>query len=127
MNQQSELRSLLAGVRRRWFGLVALRTAGRATALASAPVLAAIVLDRLAPLDGLPLVLLAAAVLALAFAAAARVVWRMQRRPDDRHVARFVEEHAIGEFDDELVSAVDVIESPAGHEHDVFVPLILAD
>jgi hypothetical protein len=127
MNQQSELRALLAAVRQRWFRLVALRSVARATAWASAPVLAAVALDRLVPLHGLPLVLLAAATLVLSFAAVGRVIWRMQRRPDDRRVARFVEEHAAGEFDDALVSAVDVIESPSVHEREMFVPLILAD
>src|SRR5262245_38653886 len=92
MNHQSELRSRLAGVRQRWFRVVALRTVGRATAAASAPILLAIGIDRLAAVEGLPLVALAAAVLLVSVALVGGVIWRMQRRPDDRHVARFVEE-----------------------------------
>ncbi len=109
-----ELRSLLAAVRRRWFRAVALRTAGRAIGAGAAVALCGLAVDRLIRPDGAPLVTLAVVTAIAAVAAIAAVLLRMQRRPGDRHVARFVEERAAAadgaSMDDALVSAVDVVE-----------------
>jgi hypothetical protein len=112
MELQQELRSRLARVRRRWFAQVALRTVGGAAFAASVPVLAAVAADRLIAPDGVLLVALASLAAIAATVAAGVVVFRMQRRPDDRHVARFVEEQvartADAHLDDELVSGVEM-------------------
>ena len=53
MRSRDDLRLLLAAVRRRWRGQVSLRAAGRAAAIAAAPLFAAAVVARLLPLgDG---------------------------------------------------------------------------
>jgi uncharacterized protein DUF4175 len=127
---ESELRSFIAQVRRRWFRLVALRTIGRAGCAAAIPIGAGVLAEALLRPQGWPLLLLAGSAIALSLAAAGIVLYRTQRRPDDRHVARYIEERAsaAGErFDDEIVSAVDIAD---GHVHpggEVFKPLILAD
>jgi hypothetical protein len=124
-----ELKSFIDRVRRRWFTQVVLRTIGLAAAGAAAPVGAALAVNRLLRLEGLPLVLLAAATLLLSVTAVALVLIRMQRRPDDRRVARFIEERAATwtdtePMDDALVSAVEVSSS---HDHPApFEPLIVA-
>ena len=113
MQGRSELRALLGRVRRRWAALVFLRTAGRACAGAAVPVFAALAVEWLLPIDGSALVLLGAvAMLASLFLLAAPVV-RMQRRPDDGRVARFIEERSAAAgapMDDALVSALAVDE-----------------
>ena len=92
LNEHDELRSLLAGIRRRWFGLTALTAIGGAAAVASIPLaIAAAIVWGLAP-AGWRLVAVIAVACVVAAAAALRVIVRMPRRPDDCHVARFVEE-----------------------------------
>ena len=126
----AELRALIAAIRRRWFKAVALRTAGRAAAGASAAVLAGLAADKGFRPEGVALLLLAALTLVAVVAAVFLVVRRMQPRPDDRHVARFVEERAASAgadpMDDALVSAVDVMETPAG-ERSHFSALVVAE
>jgi hypothetical protein len=117
MHQIDELRSLIARVRRRWFGVVAMRTAGRAAIAAAVPILAAVAADRLLAPQGPALIVVALFTVVTVIAAVAMVFRRMQRRPDDRKVARFIEERAgeIGAeppFDDTLVSAVEMAEAP---------------
>ena len=112
MEHAQQVRAFLAAVRRRWFAQEALAVTARAAAFAAMPGLGALALYwALAP-EGLALVLLAAIAVVAALSGAAAAVWRMQRRPDDRHVARFVEERAASlsegvRLDDTLVTAVD--------------------
>ncbi|MEO7157707.1 MAG: hypothetical protein ABI039_09105, partial [Vicinamibacterales bacterium] len=86
----AQLNALLSQVRRRWFARVAMRTIGVAAGAAAVPILAAIVFDRLLAPAGAPLMLLGAAASALALGAAALVGVRIERRPDDGRVARFI-------------------------------------
>ena len=128
---KSELQSLIAQVRRRWFVQVALWHAGRAAAFASVPVFAALLVDVVFTLEGGALIAIAAVTTVASLGLAAWVLHRMQRRPDDRHVARFIEERVaaaseVGPLDDALVSAVDVAEAPAESPAAAFVPLIVA-
>ncbi|CAN5755978.1 hypothetical protein BH18ACI5_BH18ACI5_20490 [soil metagenome] len=125
----TQLHALLSHVRRRWFVSVALRTIGLAAAAAAVPVVAAILLDRLLAPTGTPLMLLVAAACVLALAAAAMVGFRIERRPNDRRVARFIEERAsclpgVGALDDCVVTAVDA--SAGKPEHAGFATLIVA-
>ena len=115
-----ELRSLLARIRGRWFGFTALTTIGRATAVAAIPLVAAAAIVRLAAPGGWALVAVLAIACAVAAAAVVRVILRMQRRPDDCRVARFVEESTGAEgltpvACDTLVTAVEVVEAPDRH------------
>ena len=115
-----ELRSLLAGVRRRWFALTALATIGRATAAAAVSLVVAAAIVRLAAPGGWTLVAVLAIACAVAAGAVLRVILRMQRRPDDCRVARFVEESTSVEgvppiACDTIVTAVEVIEAPDRH------------
>ncbi len=108
-----ELRSFIAGVRRRWFLSVFLRTLGVAALACSLPTALALVVDRVVQPQGRGLVLLAAASLATSLGLVAWLIYRMQRRPDDRRVARFIEERAAldpgtAPFDDAVVTAVSV-------------------
>jgi len=106
------LGSLLTGVRRRWRTQITLRTGGRAAAAASAPVLAAVLLARLvAPSDG-ALAVLVTTLCLTALAVTVLIVWRTERRPGDRQIARFIEERVaergdVTPLNDVLVSAVD--------------------
>jgi hypothetical protein len=106
------LEAFIAAVRRRWFAQAAFRAMATGFALAALPVAAAVVLDRMRSLEGAPLLAVAASTLVLAAVGALFPVWRMPRRPDDRRVARFVEERVEGRLDrrpleDTLVSATD--------------------
>jgi hypothetical protein len=125
----SQLNALISSVRRRWFACVWWRALGLACAAAAFPVFAAIVLDRLLTPAGTPLVILGAAAFVLAVAAVAMVAVRIERRPNDRRVARFVEESAgrlpgVGSLDDCVVSAVDASRGDA--ERAGFAALIVA-
>ena len=115
-----ELATLLARVRRRWFALVALTTVTHA-ALGTAAVLALFVLlGAVTRPSGGWLVAAAAVTVGTAVFVVVRTLWRMQRRPDDRRVARFVGEWALrtGEdtaLGDTLVTALDVSAQPHRH------------
>jgi hypothetical protein len=126
-----ELRALIGRVRRRWFAQVALCNLGRAAALASVPVWAAALAERLLDLHGGALVTLAVATGVLAIGLTAWSLMRMRPRPADRQVARFIEERAAAlpgapPMDDALVSAVDVSDAPPDSALAGFVPLIVA-
>lgn len=128
---ESDLRSLIARVRRRWFKLIALRVLARATVGAAIPLFAALLADRLISPQGWWLIALAAAAMTLSLATAGLALWRMQRRPDDRVVARYIEERAAslpgGEpMEDAIVSAIDVADGRADDGAVPFKPLILA-
>ena len=119
LDEHHELRSLLARIRRRWFGLTALITIGRAAAVAAMPLAAAAVIVRFAASAGWTLVAVLAIACLVAAAAVVREILRMQRRPDDCRVARFVEEstsvEGLAPVGDTLVTAVDVVEAPDRH------------
>ena len=83
----AQLQTLIAQVRRRWFAAVALRTVGIAAFAATIPAAAAVLVDVLLAPQGTALVVLGAAALVLALAAAATVIARIERRPNDRRVA----------------------------------------
>ena len=129
MSDLSEVRALIRAVRRRWFGVVAMRTIARGALAAAVPVLLAVAADGLLGPRGAALLLLAGFTLAVAMAGAGLVLWRMERRPDDRHVARFIEERAARleispPLDDALVSAVEMGEA-ADPDNRAFASLIV--
>ena len=123
----AELHARIGAVRQRWFRAVALRTIARGAGVAAAIVLAGVAADRAFRPDGAPLIALALVTLAGALAAVAIVILRMQPRPDDRHVARFIEERAVADggvsLNDAVVSAVGVVED--GSVHSGFSGLIV--
>jgi hypothetical protein len=128
---EAELRHLLGRVRRRWFRLTALRTVARATAAAAIPIVAALAIDAALRPQGWSLILLGIAAVVATLTAAGAVVLRMQRRPDDRLVARYIEERTSAipgtrPLDDELVSAVDLVEGRSTSGSAGFTALILA-
>ena len=94
MNQRDDVRAFLSAVRRRWFAQAAMRTVARAAIAAAVPGLAALLIERLLRPEGPALVLLGAVAVIAALGAAGFAVWRMQRRPNDTQVARFIEERA---------------------------------
>ena len=102
-----ELVALLRRVRRRWQAARALRAAAAATAAVAAGLLVVLATDRLLRPDDAAMVALAAAALLLAVAALARTVWRLRVAPDDRRVARYIEERCPA-LQDRLTSAADV-------------------
>ena len=112
MTHHHELQSFLAAVRRRWFAHEALCIVGRAAAAACVPVAVALLLFFVLRPAGLPLVAVGTGATLASLGAAVAVAVRMQRRPTDLQVARFVEERALllperVQFDDALVTAVD--------------------
>jgi hypothetical protein len=132
MDRYDELRSLIAGVRRRWIRLVALRTAGQAMAAAAVPVLAALGVASITGADGTALMILTAVTLIAAGIAGTLPVMRMPRHTGDRRVARFIEERSHNlpggrSLDDALVSAIDAAEHPDDPRRAAFLPLILGD
>ena len=123
------LSALIAGVRRRWFAAAALRATGVAMAAAAAPLLAGLALYWLFSPAGGPLLALAGSVTLLALAAAAAAVLRMERRPDDLRVARFIQERVearpgASSMDDCVVSAVQAAAQPAG-DAALLAPLVV--
>ncbi|HEV3061474.1 MAG TPA: hypothetical protein VGY48_24710, partial [Vicinamibacterales bacterium] len=107
MHSYEEIRQLIERVRRRWRTLRALRATIRAALATSAVVAAALLASRWT--HGAPVALAVIGALALGLALAA-VLWGLlplRDVPDDRQVARFIEEHEPS-LDDRIVSAVDV-------------------
>jgi hypothetical protein len=131
MSDHDELRSLLGRIRRRWFALTALSTGARASLAAAIPLFLVALAAWLTRPAGTGLVVLVAAALVASCAAVGIVLFRMQRRPDDGRVARFIEEQSGADqgapaFCDSLVSAVEVAGSPARYQSG-FGPLIVSD
>jgi hypothetical protein len=125
-----ELRSCLAAVRRRWFALAALRASARALGAAALPILGALAIELLVRPQGVALILVAGVALLASAALAGFAIARMQPRPDDRRMARFIEERATQvpqaePLDDAVVSAVEVSEGPIAPGREPFVPLIV--
>src|SRR5688500_17724031 len=128
---ETELRTLIARVRQRWLKLVVLRTVARAAAAAAIPIVTGVAVDAAVRPQGWALILLAAAVMLGTLAATGFVLFRMQRRPDDRLVARYIEERSAATaggtaLDDELVSAVDVADGRNKSGSPGFTALIIA-
>jgi hypothetical protein len=118
MRSRDDLRLLLASVRRRWRGKVQLRAAGRATAMAAAPLFAAVLVAALLPLGDGSLTLLVFASVLAALAGVILVASRFPANPTDRQVARFIEEQVASQpgvepLDDALVSAVAALDGEA--------------
>ena len=111
MRDVERLHGLIGAVRRRWFAKAALRITGLACVAAAVPLLAGLGVFWVMEPSGRALLALAGAATLLSIAAAAAVVWRIERRPDDVRVARYVEERVAelpggGPMDDCLVSAI---------------------
>ncbi len=119
MPNSDELRTLLARIRRRWFALTLLATGGRAAGVAAVPLLGAGLVGWLFTTSNAVAVALGVGAVLGALTAVTIAFLRMQRRPDDCRVARFVEERtgtdelARSQCDpDALVSAVQVADAP---------------
>ena len=120
--KMSNLTQSLDTVRRRWRRLLALRASARALFAAALVAAGAALAERwLQPSDGAALALAALAII-MAFAAMALFAWPVRRRPDDRQVARFVEEHC-PDLDDAIVTAVDIQQRGDGGY--AFAPLVI--
>jgi hypothetical protein len=124
------LRGLIAAVRLRWFAAVALRAIGRGGLVTALPGLAAALVYWLfAPRDG-ALLLLAGAALLLAAGGLLIVVRRIEPRPNDHRVARFIEERAqragAPPLDDAVVSAVQAQSATATDDRAAFAGLVVA-
>ena len=124
MTVHDQLRSLLLSVRRRWRAEVALRAAGRGAACAAAPLLLGAAVAAWLTLGDAALMVLSVTICLAALTIAVSTVWRLGRTPgdghlarfvpDDRQVARFIEERAarrgdVVPFDDVVVSAVEAL------------------
>ena len=124
------LAQLISAVRTRWFMTVALRTAGIAMAVAALPVIAAAAVYWLMAPAGPVLLLVAGITILLVIGGIALVIRRIERRPDDRRVARFIEERVAGvtggpPMDDCVVSAVQAATIPPGDDRAAFAPLVI--
>ncbi|HSL21293.1 MAG TPA: DUF4175 family protein [Vicinamibacterales bacterium] len=121
MSPQIEVSSFLQAIRRRLRWLTALR-AGTSALAGVAIVLGLLaVVSRVARPAGEVLLALTIGAALGAVAWLARALWRAPRAPDDRQLARFVEERR-PEFEDALVSAVSV--QPGEHP---FARAVVAD
>src|SRR6185295_16451164 len=107
MQHYEAIRELIDRVRRRWRTLRTFEAIVRASA--AAIVVVGVALTAALSTTGRPGALATIGIVAVLLTVAA-VVWGLlplRRVPDDRHVARFIEEHT-PTLDDRLVSAVDL-------------------
>lgn len=131
LTETNRLTTLIASVRRRWLLTVALRTVGTAMSVAAVPVIAGALANWLFSPSGAGLLVLAGAAALLSLAGVAVVLARMERRPDDLRVARFMEERAQAlpghqSMDDCVVSAVQASGTSApGDERTPFTALVV--
>jgi hypothetical protein len=117
-----DLTQLLHTVRRRWQRLLALRVLGRAfLAVALVAVIAAPVEWWFQPSDGVVLALATFAIV-LVLAALGVLAWPLRTRPDDRQLARFVEER-YPELDDAIATAVEL--QQRAQPDQPFAPLVI--
>jgi len=126
MQHDDVIRQILQRVRRRWRTLCLLRASARGALAASIVFGAALIASHWMGRAPNTLALAGAAALLLA---AAAVVWAglpLRHVPDDRRIARFIEERAPG-LDDRLVSAVDVVRTERGGSSPALVEPMLAD
>ncbi len=120
MSPQLELSTFLDAIRKRWRWLVALR-AGSSAAAGAAIALGALALAfRLARPTADAVLIMAVVAVGLAIAWIVRALRPVSAVPDDRKLARLVEERHPG-FQDALVTAVDVRDT-----RHVFAPAIVA-
>jgi len=101
-----ELRAILAQVRARWQRQAVLRAWTLGAITAGAMLLVGVLAVWLVASEGIPLVVVVAAVLTVAFAALLLALLPLRQHPSDRQIARFIEEQA-GGLDEVLVTAVD--------------------
>jgi hypothetical protein len=118
-----DLDNLLRDIRRRWQRCAELRAVARGLATVAAIVAAAGLAERILQPADTALLLLAALSAALSCAAAVWAAWPLRRRPDDRQIARFVEER-VPDLQDSVVTAVDIQRAPATARG--FAPLVVA-
>ena len=102
----SELGAILAEVRARWQRQALLRAWMLGAMTAAAMLLVGVLAVWLVASEGIPLVVVVAAVTTVAFAALLLALLPLRQPPSDRQIARFIEERA-GGLDDVLVTAVD--------------------
>jgi hypothetical protein len=115
------LSDALRRIRRRWFTLQLLKVLARILVAAALVFAAAALIDRaLEPTDA-PLLALAALAILLSLVAIVVLAWPLRRQPDDRQVARFVEE-CCPELDDAVVTAIEIGRAPSEY---VFAPLVV--
>ena len=103
---------MLGAVRRRWMAARVMRGVARAASAALLALALVLVVDRLLVPSDLVMVLLASCSAGASAGFAAWTLWPLGRRPSDRSVARYVEEHC-PELQDRLASAVEVREAPS--------------
>ncbi len=101
-----ELRAILAAVRARWQRRALLGAWMLGAITAAAMLLVGLLAVWLVASEGIPLVIVVAAVIAVAMAALLFALLPLRQPPSDRQIARFIEEQA-GGLDDVLVTAVD--------------------
>lgn len=124
MSEGRELRALLSRFRRRWTASAWLSLAGGACAIASVPLAAGASAVWLTGVTGAPLVAVAAVGLIASTLAAGMFLATRWRRPDDRQVARFIEERAVGaDLRDSLSTAVEIAAQPG--EPGPFAPMVV--
>jgi len=118
-----DLTQSLDTVRRRWRRLLALRAGSRALLAAALVAATAALAERwLQPSDNAVLALAVLAVV-LIVAALVMLLWPLRRRPDDRQLARFIEE-SCPDLDDAIVTAVEL--QRTGPSASAFAPLVIA-
>ncbi|HVJ26723.1 MAG TPA: hypothetical protein VM493_04245 [Vicinamibacterales bacterium] len=130
IRDDERLAKLLSGVRRRWFMTMALRTSGTAMAVAALPILAAATVYWLVAPQGTALLAVAVVTILLVLAGITLVVRGIERRPNDRRVARFIEERAEAlpgsrPMDDCVVTAVQAASVPADDPRAPFAGLVI--
>jgi len=105
-NIMSELRTILADVRRRWARRALLRAWTLGAATAAAMLLVGLFAVWLVAREGVPLVLAVVSVSAIAAVSLVFALLQLRQAPSDKQIARFIEERA-GGLDDVLVTAVE--------------------
>jgi hypothetical protein len=102
----SELRTILADVRRRWSRRALLRAWTLGATTAAAMLLVGLFAVWLVAREGVPLVLAVASVSAIAAVSVVCALLQLRHAPTDKQIARFIEERA-GGLDEVLVTAVE--------------------
>jgi hypothetical protein len=116
------LTQTLDTVRRRWLTRLALRLSARALIVSALIAAAAAITERwIQPSDGAALGLAVFAAI-LMVGGLAVFAWPLRARPDDRQIARFVEERC-PDLDDAVVTAVDI--QQRGQAESGFAPLVI--
>src|SRR5205085_4192354 len=117
-----DLAATLRRIRRQWLATAALEAGARAAAAIAVLVAAAALAERwLHPSDGMLLAITAVTAL-LAICIAIVLVRPLRRQPDDRQIARFIEER-FPELEDTLVTAVYIGARTA--DDNGFAPLVI--